>query len=95
MDNINGYIKLLPNTCNLIPNAYYQQFNGWYKASCVPEADRSEDQKEFLTFYNWRHTVDPMVKRPLIAPNRPRDDQRCTYDDVCLRSARGHIKRKR
>ena len=34
-----GSTKLLPNTGNLIPNAYYQQFKVWYEASRVQEAD--------------------------------------------------------
>ena len=43
---VQGNIKLPPNTYNLIPNAYYQQFKGWYEASRVPETDHSEDQKK-------------------------------------------------
>ena len=82
-------IKLPPNTGNLIPNAYYQQFRGWYEASRVPETDRSNEQKNFLSSFKWKHTVDPKAKRPWNPPGRPRDDQRRNYDDRRSRRARG------
>ena len=92
---VQGHTKLPPNTGNLIPNAYYQQFKGWYEASRVQEADRSEEQKTYLSTFKWKHTVDPKAKRPWVAPNRQRDDQRRNYDDRRSRRARGHSKRSR
>ena len=90
-----GHTKLPPNTGNLIPNAYYQQFKGWYEASRVPEKDRSDEQNKFLSSFKWKHTVDPKAKRPWNPPTRPRDDQRRKYDDRHSRRARGRDKRRR
>ena len=89
---VHGKINLPPNIGNLIPNDYYQQFKGWYEASCLPERERSDEQKKFLSSFKWRHTMDPNVKRPWTAPSRPRADQRCIYDDHCLRRDRGQNK---
>ena len=62
--------KLPPNTGNLISNAYYQKFKGWYEASHVQEADRSDEQKVFLATFKWKHTVDPKAKHTWVAPIR-------------------------
>ena len=67
---VKGHINLPPNTGNLIYNAYYQQFKGWYEASRLPEVDHSEEQKNFLNTFKWKHTVDPKAKRPWVAPSR-------------------------
>jgi len=81
--------KMPPNTGNLVPNAYYKQFKGWYEASSVPEADRSNEQTKYLSSFKWQHTKDPKAKRPWNPPGRPREDQRRNYDDRRSRRARG------
>ena len=78
---VQEHTNILPNTGNLIPNAYYQQLKGWYEVSCVPEIDRSEYQKKCLTAFKWQHTVDPKDKRPWTAPSRPRKYQHRNYND--------------
>ena len=92
---VKGHIKLPPNAGNLIPNTYHKAFKGWYEASCVQEADQSEEHKTFLTTFKWKHTIDPKAKFPWVAPNRHRDDQRRNYDDRRSRCARVHSKRSR
>ena len=67
---VQGHTKLPPNTGNLIPNDYYQQFKGWYEASRVQEANRSDEQKTFWSTFKWRHMIDPNAKRTWVTPNR-------------------------
>ena len=81
---VHGHINLPSNTGNLIPNAYYQQFKGWYEVSHVPETDRAEEQKKFLSSFKWRHTVNTKTKCPWTAPSRPREDQRRNSNDCRL-----------
>ena len=87
--------NLPPNTGNLIPNAYYKQFREWYEASRVQESDRSNEQRNFLTHFKWKHTVDPKAKRAWVAPNRQNDNRRHNNDDRRSRRARGRTKRNR
>jgi len=87
--------KLPPNTGNLIPNAYYKQFREWYEASRVQESDRSNEQRNFLTHFKWKHTADPKTKRAWVAPTRQNDNRRRNNDDRRSRRARGRTKRNR
>ena len=61
----------------------------------MKEVDRSEEQKNYVTTFKWKHTVDLKANRPWFSPNRQRDDQRRNYDDGRFRRARGNIKRSR
>ena len=92
---VGGTIKLPPNTGNLIPNAYYKQFKGWYEASRVPVKERTEDQINYLSSFSWVHTQDPKAKRPWNPPaGRKKEYQRNT-DHRSSRRARGRSRRDR
>ena len=89
---VHGHTKLPHNIDNLLPNAYYQHFKGWYEASRVPEMERSEEQKKFLSSFKWQHNVDPKNKLPWTAPSQPREDQHRNYDDHCSGRVTGRDK---
>jgi len=90
-----GSTKLPPNTGNLIPNAYYKQFKGWYEASRVPAKDRSEEQINYLSSFVWKHTVDPKAKRPWSAPTGRKKEYQRNTDRCSSRRGRGRNRRDR
>ena len=60
-----------PNTGNLIPHSYYLQFKEWYDVSRIPEKDRTEENKSFLTGFKWKHT-SPKTKAAWVPRNNDR-----------------------
>ena len=90
-----GSTKLPPNTGNLIPNAYYKQFKGWYEASRVPVKERTEEQINYLSSFSWVHTVDPKAKRPWSAPTGRKKEYQRNTDRRSSRRARGRSRRDR
>lgn len=45
------------------------------------ETDRLEEQKNYLSSFKWKHTVDPNGKCSWTTLTRPRDDQRYRYNN--------------